>query len=266
MSDSDNFFGDGVDFLDGYGEDQELDENGNPIKKPGDLSGEEEVGDEEAGEYPPSKPAEKPIDEESIPESLYKEKSPELFKEKRESILSPDEGKEFAKQQYPSSPLLAGEEEKLQNFVEVLSLTGVPILQQRGYPDLRDCLAKCQPCRDLQDGEIKDQDLSGIVINGSRFRNGLLEKVSFEKSTLWDSDFSSCELINVNFDNSDLRGSSFRDCDLSTCSFVGVNLSRCNFVGTILPPADQMRGANLSGIIRTEREEKLAAQPGIFPA
>lgn len=252
------------DFFKGYGEE---DKDGAPIEpakeeeegEAGELGEEEEAGHS----YPEVKPREKE------PEGpMIYDKSPEIYPtgEKKETLLDPDKSKEFARQQYPHSPALAGEEEKIQNFVEVLSLTGVPILQQRGYPDLKDCLAKCQPCRDLQDGEIKDQDLSHIVINSSRFKNGLLEKVSFEGTTAWNSDFSSCELINVNFDNADLRGSSFRDCDLSSCSFKNANLTNVNMVNCELPPADEMRGADLSGILRTEREEKLSAQPGIFPA
>ena len=264
MSDRDNFYGNGTDFFDN----EELDEQGNPLKKP-DENGRHEPPDEEeeAGhEYPPSRPAEKPEDEKSIPESLYKEKSPELFKEKKETLLDPDKDHEFAREQYPGSPGMIGEEETLRNRVVVLhKLSGEPVLSQQGYGTLKETVQKCQPCRQLDYARIENEDLSSITIDEVSFKNGLIENTTFQNARARKSDFSGCEFIGqVSFDGADLRGSSFKGCDLSSCSFVGADLTNCNLIETVLPEADKLAGSILAGI-RTE-EEKPSPQPGIFPA
>ncbi len=258
------------DFYKGWGPDLDagVDENGNPLKSEEGENGRhappKEAGDEESGiEYPSPKPS-KPIDESDIPKNLYGEKSPELFKEKEEKPQDPED-KEIAEKIYPNSPQLAGEPEVLRNFITVPhKISGEAVLAQQGYRSLKETVQKCQPCRQLDYGEIRDEDLSRIVIDGIQLKNALIENTSFQDTRARNADFSGCEFNGqVNFDDADLRNSSFRNCDLSSCSFRNADLTNCNLIGATLPEADMFAGAQMAGV-KTE-EEKPSPQREIFP-
>lgn len=268
MSDADNFYGDGTDFFDEF---NELDENGNPVKKPADPTKEgkadeleEEAG--EAGEYPSPKPVEKPvIDEKATLQAMYGTRSPELFKKKEKEEIPLAESEEASRTMYPNSPSMVGEpEDPLRNRAIVFhKISGSEILNQPGYESLKQALQVCGQCRQLDYARIEGEDLSGVRATDLSFKNASLVGVSFKSADIRNSDFSHAEL-ECDFDRADLRGSNFSYADLSQCSFKDADLRNVDFRGATLPDSDAFKGATMQGII-TQDDRKPSPQAEIFP-